>query len=192
MKKNRAEPVLGWLAAGAVAGLTAALATSLFEKASKKARLAATGANPNEPPPTDALADRIYHGATGGALKEQAKTAAGMVIHFATGAGLGAAYALLTRRWPAVAAGRGSAYGLGVWASVEEAGLALLGLKPSPWRVAPAEHAFAAVSHLVFGVTLSAAFDWLQSDTKESSHSSPTHGLTSSSSHRTSDCTEPR
>ena len=158
MTNARAQPVLGGLAVSAVAGIIAALATSLFEEASKKARRAGTGVDASEPPPTEALAGEIYHGATGGSLHGTSKTAAGMAVHLATGAGLGAAYALLTQRWPAVRAGRGSAYGLAVWASVEEAGLALLGLKPAPWRIAPPEHAFAALAHVVFGLTLGAVY----------------------------------
>ena len=159
MTNDRTQPGLGVLAVGAVAGIIAALATSLFEEASKNVRGAATGVDVSEPPPTEALAEEIYHGATGSSLHGPSKTAAGMAVHLATGAGLGAAYAVLTQRWPAVKAGRGSAYGLAVWASVEEAGLALLGLKPAPWRIAPPEHAFAALSHLVFGLTLGAVFE---------------------------------
>ena len=66
---------------------------------------------------------------------------------------------------PEAGAGRGALYGIGVWALVEECGLALLGLKPPPWKVEPAEHLFAASSHIVFGLSLDTALNTLAPQT---------------------------
>lgn len=153
------ETLLAALATGVAAGLAAAFATSLFQTAFKASPLGPLVEDlPVLPPPTEVLAGTIYHSVTGTGLTGMGKTAGGEAVHYLTGAGLGMAYALLGRRWPGVSAARGAAYGIAVWATVEETGLALLELKPPPWRVEPAEHSFAAASHLVFGLALEAVF----------------------------------
>ena len=143
----------GDLARGAAAGVVAALVTSLFQYAWHKLRLPPTEDNPLEPP-TETLAARIYGEATNRQLSPADRILAGKGVHLATGAALGIAYVLILPRWPAVASGRGTAYGLGIWATVEEGGLAVLELKPPPWQVEFTEHVFAASSHLVFGSVL--------------------------------------
>ncbi len=142
---------------GAAAGVLAAAATSVFQSAWHQAGLPPAPSVPPEPEPTKRLAVEAFRAATGKALSRSEAEWAGALIHYATGAGLGAAYALLAQRSPQIRAGRGAAYGLGVWATIEEMGLALAGLKPPPWSVEPAEHLLAASSHLVFGVSLDAA-----------------------------------
>lgn len=141
------------LANGAAAGLAAALITSLFQSAWTGLRLPPVTV-PAVDPPTEVLAENVYRRLTGKVLIGKSKIVAGEAVHYAMGAALGAAYSLMVKRWPAVAAGDGTAYGLGVWATVEQGGLVVLGLKPLPWKVELAEHVFAASSHLVFGVVL--------------------------------------
>ena len=155
------ETILRTIAKGAAAGMAAALITSLFQAWISASPL---GTPTEEQPtsPTEVLAGKIFYGLTGGELKGPLEAAGGAAVHYATGAGLGAAYAALTRRWPDISAARGAAFGLTVWATVEETGLALLKLKPPPWRVKPAEHAFAAASHLVFGLALDAIVSTLR------------------------------
>ena len=140
-------------ASGAAAGVAAALVTSIFQSAWTRLRLPPT-TSPSTGPPTEALAAGVYRELTGAALAGNGKVVAGEAVHYAMGATLGVAYVLALRRWPAVAAGQGAAYGLGIWATIEEGGLALLNLKPPPWQVEPDEHVFAASSHLVFGLAL--------------------------------------
>ena len=150
---SRAVALGGDVARGAAAGLVAALVTSLFQRAWGRLGLPPTAEN-SEEPPTEKLAVKLYRQATGRRLSPTNRIAAGKGIHFATGAALGTAYVLVLPRWPAVAAGRGTAYGLYIWATVEEGGLAMLGIKPPPWQVEFAEHVFAASSHVVFGSVL--------------------------------------
>ena len=141
------------VASGAAAGVAAALVTSVFQGVWTRLRLPPTP-SPADGPPTEALAADIFREVAGAELTRAGKIVAGEAVHYAMGATLGVAYILALKRWPAVAAGHGAAYGLGVWATVEEGGLALLKLKPPPWQVEPGEHAFAASSHLVFGLVL--------------------------------------
>ena len=143
------------LVLGALAGVGAAVVTSLFQKGWTALELPPTD-KPTPEPPTETLAVELYQPLSGQELRGVAKSIAGEVVHLVTGAGLGSAFALLTRKWPDAAAGKGVAYGLGVWLIVEEAGLAILDLKPSPTKVEPAEHVFAASSHVVFGLALDA------------------------------------
>lgn len=146
---------------GAGAGVIAAAATSLFQAAWTRAHLPPTQEPSTRPSPTEVLADELAEGLTGDRLSDRDRRMAGEAIHYLTGAGLGAAYALLARFVPRATAGRGAVFGLGAWATVEECGLALMGLKPPPWRVACAEHLFAASSHLVFGLSLDAVLSRL-------------------------------
>ena len=141
------------VASGAAAGIAAALVASLFQSAWAKLRLPPT-TSPSDGPPTETLAANVFREVTGAELTEPAKFVAGEAVHYTMGAALGVAYGLARKRWPGVAAGHGTAYGLCVWATVEEGGLALLGLKPPPWQVEAAEHIFAASSHLIFGLAL--------------------------------------
>lgn len=141
------------VASGAAAGIAAALVTSLFQSAWSRLRLPPT-TTPSAEPPTEALATGVFRGVTGAALTGNGKIVAGEAVHYVMGATLGVAYVLTLKRWPAVAAGQGAGFGLGVWATIEEGGLALLGLKPVPWKVEPAEHVFAASSHIIFGLVL--------------------------------------
>ena len=149
---------------GACAGVIAAAATSRFQAAWGRAHLPPTAHDPDAQPPTDKLANELCELATGHSLPKAELTPAGELVHYVMGAALGAAYALLRRAEPQVGAGRGVAFGLGVWAVVEELGLALLQLKPPPWEVEPAEHLFAASSHVVFGLSLDAALNSLPTE----------------------------
>ncbi len=149
---------------GAVAGIFAAAATSRFQATWARAHLPPTAHGSNAPPPTNKLADEVCQTLTGHPLARADVTPAGELVHYIMGAALGAAYALIKRAEPQVGLGRGVLFGLGVWAAVEEAGLALLRLKPPPWEVEPAEHVFAAASHIVFGLSLDTALSTLPSD----------------------------
>ena len=144
---------------GACAGVIAAAATSRFQAAWSRAHLPPTDHASSTPPPTDKLANALYTFATDRPLPKSEAASAGNLVHYVMGAALGAAYALLKRAQPEVGAARGLAFGFGVWAIVEEIGLALLQLKPPPWEVEPAEHVFAASSHVVFGLSLDTALN---------------------------------
>ena len=140
---------------GAVAGVIAAGAVTLFEAGCRRFGLAPD--DDGAPSPTEVLADRMAVGATSHPLSERQRKIAGQAIHLATGAGLGAAYALLAGPLPAVTRGRGAVFGLGVWAGLEETGLAVIHLKPPPTQIPSTEHAFAAIAHLLFGTSLDVA-----------------------------------
>jgi putative membrane protein len=79
------------------------------------------------------------------------------VIHYATGAGLGAAYSAAASRWPAASRGRGALAGVAIYAGTHGSLLPALGIQRPPWRLSPAAVAWESTSHLVFGVALETA-----------------------------------
>ncbi len=155
-RTQRPISTLEWAALGAVAGVVAAGVTTAFQTAWGRAHLPPTAQSPAVPPPTETVAEDVCRAVTGRDLPPSAVGPAGAVVHYLMGAALGAFYGVAVGAFRFVGAGRGLAYGLGIWGMVEECGLYLLGVKPPPWEVEPAEHAFAASSHLVFGFSLDA------------------------------------
>lgn len=142
---------------GAAAGLVASLAVSLLQAAWARTGLRSVPAGTASPP--EKVADLFVEAVGGGELSRPQEWFGGEVVHFATGAGLGALYGGLSEAWPAVRTGNGIAYGLGVWTVIGESALAAVGLKPPPWRVDAAHHGLEGASHVVFGAVLDATFN---------------------------------
>lgn len=143
----------GEIARAAAAGVVAAVAVLLFQSLWRRVGLPPRPIGQPALEATTALAERLARVA-GRRLGPCGAVVAGTAIHLAVGAGLGMAFALMNRDRPFVTAGGGAAYGLAVWASLDETGLAVAGLKPPPWCVPFAEHVLAASSHLIFGTVL--------------------------------------
>ena len=154
----------GDLAAGVAAGVAASAAVVLTQAVFKRVCPPVDA----KPDPTETAAVRAYKLATGRALPERDRKPAGSAVHYAVGAALGGVYALAAagRRGGSgsdvgVGVGVGVGYGLAVWLAMDEAGLALAGLKPPPWKAAPRDHAKGLISHLAFGAVLGAVFSRL-------------------------------
>lgn len=154
--------LIGRVVAGVAAGIVASLAVSLFQAAWNATRLTPTPKEVRSPP--EVAAERIAEFVSGNVLTPGQRRSGGEMVHFATGAGLGAVYGGLSQAWPAVRSGNGAAFGLGVCVSVGEVAVSLSGLKPPLWQIDAADHALEAVSHLVFGTVLDAVFTLLSPD----------------------------
>ena len=76
-----------------------------------------------------------------------------LMLHYSVGAAAGASYAVATDRWPQVAAGSGTAFGLALWLVLDEAAIGLSGLS-DPLRKHLRSHVSAVVAHLLFGVVV--------------------------------------
>ena len=116
------------------------------------------GADPSGHPenmPPAVLVDRATV-ALGHRLTIPQRLRAQRVIHYSTGAGLGAAYSAAASRWPVARRGQGSLAGLAIYAGTHGSLLPALGIQRPPWRLAPAAVAWESTSHLVFGVALEA------------------------------------
>jgi len=86
-------------------------------------------------------------------LTKSEKKVAGPAVHYAMGATSGAIYGVLAELTPAVTMGAGLPFGAAVWLVADEAAVPALGLSKSPIEVPPSQHAYALVSHFVYGAT---------------------------------------
>ena len=110
--------------------------------------------------PAHVAANRVAD-ALGRPLTPRQPHPAGVAVHYAIGVGPAMAYAALRRRWPALRAGRGLAYGLGLFLAVDEGVVPALGLASGPAAYPWQSHARGLVSHLVLGVATDVTLDAL-------------------------------
>jgi uncharacterized membrane protein YagU involved in acid resistance len=94
------------------------------------------------------------------ALSERGERRAAALAHLGYGAAMGAAYALLRRRWDALpAAGAGAAWGALVWAFGYEGWMPAAGVRPATTDHPPEQWPLPVANHLVYGVTTALAFE---------------------------------
>ncbi|WP_426000464.1 DUF1440 domain-containing protein [Caulobacter sp. DWR1-3-2b1] len=141
--------------AGVAAGLVASFAMDVFQKAwTALAADKETNKNDKPKPATLKAADKVSQAVAGKVVPDQAQTAASAGVHYVTGAALGAVYGVAAEFAPATTFGFGGLYGSATWLVLDEGLSPALGLAPRPGDVAAADHAYALVSHLVFGAAL--------------------------------------
>lgn len=160
---GRAEMV-GDLVKGALAGAAATwvmgqATTYLYEHESREARKVED----------EARGDKTAYGvaaekaarAVGVDISGEQRQRAGSAIHWALGAGAGAAYGVLRHRLPGAEVGAGLAFGTAFWLMVDEGANYALGLTPGPRAFPWQTHARGLVGHLVFGMSAHAALEVL-------------------------------
>src|SRR5207237_6053186 len=89
------------------------------------------GPNPHKEQGEDATiktAKRISSKLLGHELSEEEKKAAGPLVHYAYGTGIGALYGSLAQKYETPRLGFGSAYGAAAWALGDEVAVPALGL----------------------------------------------------------------
>ncbi len=150
------------LALGAAAGLAATwvmnqATTFLYEREDQQARQREDAARGGET--AYGIAAGKAAGALGVELSPAARKQLGAGLHWALGAGGGAAYAALRRRLPLVDAGQGLAYGAAFFALVDEGANTALGLTPPPTAFPWQAHARGLAGHLVYGVVTDTLLD---------------------------------
>ncbi len=104
------------------------------------------------------LADKAA-GGLGLRLSDGARKRLGAGIHWALGAGGGAAYGILRRRLPLASAGQGLAYGAAFFAVMDEGANTALGLTPPPAAFPWQAHARGLAGHLVYGLVTDTLLD---------------------------------
>lgn len=139
------------LAAGFVGGIVASFAMDLFQRVAASA-FGQTGSN--DDPATVKAADSAKRLVTGDSVTQKHRETAGTLVHYVTGAALGAGYALAARRWPQTTAGFGLAYGVGIATLLDDAAVPAFGWGPAPTDTPPSTHAYGLASHAVFGLAL--------------------------------------
>jgi len=148
------------LAAGAVAGVVASYVMERFQAEWTKAEEERGGSSlssSNEDSATVRAADRVAVAATGSPVPVAYREQAGEVVHYATGAGVGAVYGLLAEVAPFMTFGLGAAYGGAVAVGLDDTLVPKLGLAKSAKETPPSVHVYSLASHLVYGVTLEVA-----------------------------------
>ena len=100
-------------------------------------------------------------GVVGTKLSPKQPHPAGIAVHYALGIVPGALYAPLRHRVPALSAGRGLVYGLGLFLLNDELMTPLLGLASGPTAYPWQAHARGLISHLVVGVVTDASIEAL-------------------------------
>lgn len=101
--------------------------------------------------PAHVIANKVA-GAVGAELSPRQPNPAGIAAHYWLGIGPAALYGALQDRIPAVGAGRGTLYGLGLFLVQDEFLNAAIGLSARPNQYPWQAHARGFVSHLVFGI----------------------------------------
>lgn len=156
--KHDPMPVRG-LAAGLAGGLIASFAMDAFQGLwGKLVEMPDSGT-----PATVKAADSVVETATGRQIPESREEQAGQIVHYLFGAGLGAAYGLITEYRPSVTAGGGSGFALATATLFDEFAVPASGLGGSPLDSPPKVHAYAYASHLVFGTVTEAVRRTLRS-----------------------------
>lgn len=148
------------LVAGALAGVAASWVMERFQAKWNEAEEQAGGENSSggsEESSTVKAADRVAMATTGHPVPPPYRDQAGEVVHYSTGAGVGAAYGLLSEIAPGLTFGFGTAYGVAVAIGLDETLVPKLGLSKGPKETAPSVHAYGLASHLVYGLTLEGA-----------------------------------
>ncbi len=76
----------------------------------------------------------------------------GQIRHYANGGSAGALYGLLAEQTPGFTCTAGLPFGAAVWLVLDEGVLPVTGLGPTFKETPPATHAYAFLSHCVYGV----------------------------------------
>ncbi len=144
------------LIGGALAGAAASAAMNGFQTLLARAQEAQGSSNggDDDTPSTVKAADALSQAVLGHDVPHRDEAAAGRAVHYATGVGLGVLYTAMGRWMPAVRAGWGTGYGIASAAVLDEGLVPALGLAPKPTEVPASSHAYAAASHIAFGLAL--------------------------------------
>ena len=162
---NRRSDTLGILLDGAVAGAAATwlmgkVTSFLYARENEQAR---------------EREDRARHGTTaygvaaekiaelgGKALTDEQRNSYGKGIHWALGAGAGAAYALLRERMPAASAAGGLLFGTVFFLLMDEGLVYALGFTPGPSNFPWQSHARGLAGHIAYGAAAEGALSLLE------------------------------
>lgn len=161
MNKQNNRSALKGLLAGVVAGVVASWTMDRFQYwwlsfggGDERALQQPPSEEGNQAEPaTVQTASAISEGIFGHSLTAREKEIAGPMVHYAVGATAGAVYGIAAEYEPDVTSLAGIPFGAAFWMVVDEGALPLLGLAKGPTAYSISTHAYALVSHLVFGMT---------------------------------------
>lgn len=151
----------GWLAdavLGAAAGAVAVWVLDRvdwfnFRHVDPEARRRTEAVRPGGMDPAHVAVDKVAR-TLGRELTPKQHHAAGQATHYAIGIAPAALYAVLRRKVPAIANGRGTLFGLAMFLLQDEGLNTVVGLSAKPDRYPWQAHARGLVGHLVYGAAL--------------------------------------
>lgn len=147
---------------GAIAGTAATAAMTLVQNAATRLwRPMSRTDSPSDhkqthqstEPATVQAADAISRTVMRRNIADRHRDLAGQVMHYAFGAGVGAAYGVVAQRWPQVTTGRGAAFGTVVMLAADDIAVPLAGFSQAPTKTPLSTHVYALAAHLVYGMT---------------------------------------
>lgn len=174
MRKNfrqRERNILKGLVAGVIGGLVASFVMNKFQAAwnavsesmenssgggdqNKTDQAAESGEQDQEDEPaTTKAAEAISEGIFDHELTKREKKYAEPAVHYAMGGGSAAVYGVAAEFFPQVTVGAGLPFGTAVWLVADEIAVPALGLSKSPFKYPASTHAYALVSHFVYGLS---------------------------------------
>ncbi|HEY0068730.1 MAG TPA: DUF1440 domain-containing protein [Chloroflexia bacterium] len=112
------------------------------------------GGQQKDEPATQIIADRLSEALRGKEVPDEAKPAAGVVVHYLTGMVQGGVFGLIAALRPRTGLLAGMLYGVAIWLFLDEITLRVLHIAPDPKKVPKEIHAEALGAHLVYGGSL--------------------------------------
>lgn len=109
------------------------------------------GNQQKDEPSTQIIADKVSEVVTGDEVPDEQKPAAGIAVHYATGALWGGMFGIVAALRPKTGLFAGLVYGIFIWLFLDEILLRALDMAPDPRTVPPEQHFEAFGAHLVFG-----------------------------------------
>ena len=154
------------LASGAIAGLAASWTMNQFQSGLSKATQqlkkehkqqqqssAQQQSGSESEDSTMRTAEWMSEGVFHRKLSKPQRKKLGPVVHYATGAVIGAAYGAISELLPQATTADGALFGTAVFAGLDELGLWAVHIAGPPTRYPLSSHAQALASHVVYGMT---------------------------------------
>ena len=162
-RANDTSRILADAAIGAAAGAAAVWVMDRvdwfnFLHEDQQARRRTQAVRPGGMDPAHVVANKLA-GAMGRELEPKDNNPVGTAVHYSIGIAPAAIYGALRHQVPAITAGRGSLFGLGLFLAQDEGLNALTGLSAPPGAYPWQAHARGLVAHLVYGLVLDAALN---------------------------------
>jgi hypothetical protein len=154
-----ADLIKGALAGAAATWVMEKVTTWMYEMASDQVRQRENAARDGKS--AYVIAARKAADVGGLELSDEQQERAGTAIHWTLGIAAGAMYAVLRRRVPAVASGKGLPFGAGFFLVVDEFMIPALGFTPGPAAFPWQAHARGLGGHLAFGLASEAVLEGL-------------------------------
>lgn len=165
--RTRKQPsVLSTVLAGTAAGLLASWVKSqdepLLQKVAEqiapptppqKGLPAADSGNDQVMPPA-LVVDKAHKLATGIPASAEQKSTGMQLLHYGMGTGQAVAYFLAVRRWPALTAGFGTAFGAAAFLGTHASTLPAMGVQTPPQQLPTSWWIWEGGSHLAFGASV--------------------------------------